>query len=61
VAGAEGPTDEELVAFAARLLRGADSTLTEPYDFHEMVLQARALWLLLYEATQGGNEPSSTP
>ena len=46
---ASGPTDDELIAFAAELL-GHDRPIAEPEGLRETVREARELWVLLYEA-----------
>ena len=45
---AGGPTDDELIAFAAELL-GPDRPISEPEGLRETVRDARELWILLYE------------
>jgi len=53
----EEPTDEELIAFAARLLG-----TTRPFDdeqlLRETIRAERALWLLLYHASHGVDPPT---
>jgi hypothetical protein len=47
------PSDDELVAFAAKLLSGIGENLEDPELLRETVLEARELWLRLYRVSAG--------
>ncbi len=49
VPAADEPSEDELVAFATRLLSSLGPVLTDPQLVRETVREARALWVKLYE------------
>jgi hypothetical protein len=51
------PSDEDLMAFAATLLRGSRKAIDDAGVLRETVREARELWVLLYREAAAHDAP----